>query len=62
MLRLLASVSFLVGVVVAAPQGYPAGLDPAACPNFPFCGPTPAELPKVNIIILKNRTYSTKEG
>jgi len=47
MLRLLASVYFLVGVVVAAPQGYPAGLDPAACPNFPFCGPTPAELPNV---------------
>jgi hypothetical protein len=48
MLRLLASVSCVVVVVLGAPQAvYPPGLDPATCPNFPYCGPTPAEIPQV---------------
>ena len=49
MLRLLASVSCVVAVSLAAPQDvYPPGLDPVSCPNFPYCGPTPAEIPNVS--------------
>merc|ERR1711931_501825 len=48
MLRLLASVSCLVSVCLSAPQDIlPPGLDAAACPNFPFCGPSPADIPNV---------------
>merc|ERR1739848_445831 len=48
MLRLLASVSCLVSVCLSAPQDIlPPGLDAAACPNFPFCGPSPADIPDV---------------
>merc|ERR1739848_404754 len=48
MLRLLASVSCLVSVCLSAPQDIlPPGLDAAACPNFPFWGPSPADIPDV---------------
>merc|ERR1712168_1024065 len=48
MLRLVASVSCLVSVCLSAPQDIlPPGLDAAACPNFPFCGPSPADIPNV---------------
>merc|ERR1712024_212113 len=48
MLRLLASVCCLVSVCLSAPQDIlPHGLDAAACPNFPFCGPSPADIPDV---------------
>jgi len=26
---------------------YPAGVSPAACPNYPYCGPDPLEVPLV---------------
>ncbi|XP_071455117.1 uncharacterized protein [Hetaerina americana] len=32
----------LHGAVAGAAAKYPAGVDPHACPNYPFCGPTPA--------------------
>merc|ERR1711988_1868847 len=48
MLRLVASVCCLVSVCLSAPQDIlPPGLDAAACPNFPFCGPSPADIPDV---------------
>ncbi|XP_071455130.1 uncharacterized protein [Hetaerina americana] len=28
----------------AGPKVYPAGVDPHVCPNYPFCGPTPAHV------------------
>merc|ERR1712127_268621 len=47
MLRLVC-VSVCLSVVAAFPQVvYPPGLDPASCPNFPYCGPTPLEVPQV---------------
>merc|ERR1711926_59867 len=48
MLRLFASVCCLVSLCLSAPQDIlPPGLDAAACPNFPFCGPSPADIPDV---------------
>ena len=32
-------------MVFSAPQQLPPGIDPVSCPNFPFCGPSPAEAP-----------------
>ncbi|XP_071451921.1 cuticle protein 1-like, partial [Hetaerina americana] len=29
----------------AAPATLPAGVDARACPNYPYCGPTPAHVP-----------------
>jgi len=35
-----------LAVVAKAKVVYPAGLDPSACPNYPFCGqPSPADFP-----------------
>ncbi|KAG8236258.1 hypothetical protein J437_LFUL011011 [Ladona fulva] len=31
--------------VPGAAAAYPAGVDPHACPNYPYCGPTPAHVP-----------------
>ncbi|XP_071451932.1 vitelline membrane-like protein [Hetaerina americana] len=31
--------------VVPVAEGYPAGVDPHSCPNYPYCGPTPAHVP-----------------
>merc|ERR1711962_321484 len=48
MLRLICVSVCLFAVAQGAPQAIlPPGLDAAACPNFPFCGPTPLEVPKV---------------
>jgi hypothetical protein len=31
--------------VVPVAEGYPAGVHPHTCPNYPYCGPTPAHVP-----------------
>ena len=41
---LLALSALLAGQLQAAPQ-LPPGIDPAVCPNYPFCGPAPAGAP-----------------
>merc|ERR1712183_1009919 len=59
MLRLLASVSCLVSVCLSAPQDIlPPGLDAAACPNFPFCGPSPAEIPAQQNVLAQERALA----
>jgi len=46
MLRLCLILSSVL-LVRSAPQSLPADLTADACPNYPFCGPTPLEIPKV---------------
>ncbi|XP_023338716.1 uncharacterized protein LOC111709313 [Eurytemora carolleeae] len=47
MLRLVFA-SLCLSMVAGAPQStYPAGLSEEVCPNYPYCGPTPLEVPQV---------------
>ncbi|CAB4060361.1 unnamed protein product [Lepeophtheirus salmonis] len=43
--KILCTLSAVMAVSFAAPTlvNYPAGLTAAECPNFPFCGPSPAD-------------------
>ena len=40
----LVLVATLAMAISAAPQ-LPPGIDPAVCPNYPFCGPSPQGAP-----------------
>merc|ERR1712215_433807 len=45
MLRALLITGLVASVLAAPKPQLPAGIDPATCPNFPFCGPSPAGAP-----------------
>ena len=51
-MKVFAVLSAIVAAVAAAPQS-PAGVAPAICPNYPFCGATPgaadAVIPGIDI-------------
>ena len=44
MVRYLLALFCLIVATMAFPQ-LPPGIDPASCPNFPFCGPSPSGAP-----------------
>ena len=49
MITIALVLSLLAVSSLAAPQ-LPPGVDPAACPNYPFCGASPAPNQDVNLI------------
>merc|ERR1712098_554722 len=45
--KMLAFLSLASLIALSQAAVLPAGLSAAACPNYPFCGPSPVEIPEV---------------
>merc|ERR1711881_357967 len=45
--KMLAFLSLASLIALSQSAVLPAGLSAAACPNYPFCGPSPVEIPEV---------------
>jgi len=59
-MKVFAVLSAVLAAVAAAPQ-YPAGVAPAICPNYPFCGATPGEAVAIPGIDLHNAAVALHE-